>query len=67
MALRQMTGLVESLLGLIGPDWNVPDWDVPDFSRLSRRQKALAVNIPHRGSHGAVAFVDRQHRHQGRG
>ena len=45
MALRQTTGFVESLLRLIGLDW-----DVPDFSTLSRRQKTLAVNIPHRGS-----------------
>ena len=47
MALRQTTGFVESLLCLIGLDW-----DVPDFSTLSRRQKTLAVNIPHRGSQG---------------
>jgi Transposase DDE domain len=26
------------------------DWEVPDFSTLSRRQKTLAVSIPHRGS-----------------
>ena len=38
MALRQTTGFVESLLFLIGLDW-----EVPDFSTLSRRQKALAV------------------------
>jgi hypothetical protein len=35
------------LLHLIGLDW-----EVPDFSTLSRRQKTLAVNIPHRGSQG---------------
>ena len=40
MATRQTTGFVESLLGLIGLNWTVPD-----FSSLSRRQKALAVNI----------------------
>ena len=45
MALRQTTGFVESLLSLIGLDW-----DVPDFSTLSRRQKTLKVNIPYRGS-----------------
>jgi hypothetical protein len=33
MALRQTTGFVESLLRLVGLDW-----DVPDFSTLSRRQ-----------------------------
>ena len=38
MALRQTTGLAESLLRLIGLDW-----DVPDFSTLSRRQKTLKV------------------------
>ena len=38
MALRQTTGFVESLLGLIALDWAVPD-----FSTLSRRQKALKV------------------------
>ena len=41
IALRQTTGFVESPLRLIGLDGSVPD-----FSTLSRRQKALAVNIP---------------------
>ncbi len=45
MALRQSTGVVESLLQLVGFDWTVPD-----VSTLSRRQKTLAVNIPYRGS-----------------
>jgi hypothetical protein len=36
MALRQTTGFVESLLRLVGQDW-----DVPDFITLSRRQKTL--------------------------
>ena len=49
MALRQTTGFVESLLCLIGLEW-----DVPDFSTLSRRQKTLAVNISHRGSQGPL-------------
>ena len=39
MALRQTTGFVESLLGLIELDWAVPN-----FSTLSRRQKTLKVN-----------------------
>lgn len=52
MALRQTTGFVESLLCLIGLDW-----DVPDFSTLSRRQKSLAVNIPHRGSQGPLHLL----------
>ena len=47
MALRQTTGFIESLLRLIGLDW-----DVPDFSTLSRRQETLKVNIPYRGSDG---------------
>lgn len=47
MALRQTTGCVKSLLCLIGLNW-----EVPDLSTLSRRQKTLAVNIPHLGSQG---------------
>lgn len=49
MALRQTTGFVESLISLVGLDW-----DVPDFSTLSRRQKILAANIPHRGAQGRL-------------
>ena len=52
MALRQTTGFVESLLRLIGLDW-----EVPDFSTLSRRQKTLKVNIPYRGSQGALHLL----------
>lgn len=52
MALRQTTGFVESLLGLVGLDWTVPD-----FSTLSRRQKTLAVNIPYRGSQGPLHLL----------
>jgi hypothetical protein len=52
MALRQTTGFVESLLRLIGLDW-----DVPDYSTLSRRQKTLAVSIPHRGSQGPLHLL----------
>lgn len=52
MALRQTTGFVESLLRLVGLDW-----DVPDFSTLSRRQKTLAVNIPHRGARGPLHLL----------
>lgn len=43
MALRQATGFVESLLGLMGLDWKVPD-----FSTLCRRQKSLVVDIASR-------------------
>ena len=49
LALRQTTGFMESLLRLIGLDW-----EVPDFSTLSRRQKTLACNIPYRGSQGPL-------------
>ena len=52
MALRQTTGFVDSLLRLVGLDW-----DVPDFSTLSRRQKTLAVNIPFRGSQGPLHLL----------
>ena len=52
LALRQTTGFVESLLQLIGLDWSVPD-----FSTLCRRQKALAVNIPYRGSTGPLHLL----------
>lgn len=52
MALRQATAFVESLLRLIGLDW-----EVPDFSTLSRRQKTLAVNIPYRGSAGPLHLL----------
>ncbi|OLS52821.1 hypothetical protein BV392_12990 [Rhodovulum sulfidophilum] len=52
MALRQATGFVESLLRLVGLDCAVPD-----FSTLSRRQKALAVTIPYRGSQGPLNLL----------
>ena len=52
MALRQTIGFVESLLSLIDLDWKVPD-----FSTLSRRQKTLAVNIPHRGALGTLHLL----------
>lgn len=52
MALRQTTGFVESPLGQIGLGWAVPD-----FSTLSRRQKALVVTIPYRGSQGPLNLL----------
>jgi hypothetical protein len=52
LALSQTTGFVESLLHFIGLDWAVPD-----FSTLGRRQKALAVNIPFRGSQGPLHLL----------
>ena len=47
MAFRQMAGFIESLLHMIDLDWTVPN-----FSRLSRRQKTLKINIPCCGSQG---------------
>lgn len=52
MALRQTKGFVERLLRLLDLDWAVPD-----FSTLSRRQKALKVNIPYRGSDGPLYML----------
>ncbi len=52
MALRQTTGFVESLLRLVGLDWTVPD-----FSTLSAARRALAVNIPYRGSKGPLHLL----------
>ena len=52
MSTRQTTGFVESLLRLIGLDW-----EVPDFSTLSRRQKTLAVNIPYRSSQAPLHLL----------
>ena len=52
MASRQRTGFVESLLCLIGPDW-----DVPDFNPLSRRRTTLAVNIPLRRSQAPLQLL----------
>jgi len=45
IALRQATGMVESLLRLANLDWVVPD-----SSTISRRQKTLEVTIPARQS-----------------
>jgi hypothetical protein len=52
MPLRQTTGFVESLLKLVGLDW-----EVPDFSTLCRRQKSLSVAIPYRGSKGPLHLL----------
>ncbi|UMM07973.1 IS5 family transposase [Gluconobacter frateurii] len=51
-ALRQTTGFVESLLRLAGLAWSVPD-----FSTLSRRQKALTVDISYRSSDGPLHLL----------
>ena len=52
MPLRQTTGFVENLLKLVGLDWTVPD-----FSTLCRRQKALNVKLPYRGSKGPLNLL----------
>lgn len=52
MALRQATGLVESLLRLVGLDWSVLD-----FGTLSRRQKTLAINFAYRDSKGSLNLL----------
>jgi len=52
LPLRQTTGFVESLLELTGLDWAVPN-----FSTLCRRQKALSVAIPYRGSSGPLHLL----------
>ena len=52
MALRQTTGFVESLLRLVGLNWQVPD-----FSTQSCRQQTLAVTIPYRGAKGPLLLL----------
>ena len=52
LPLRQTTGFVASLMKLAGLDW-----PVPDFSTLCRRQKTLAVQLPYRGSGGALRLL----------
>ena len=55
LALRQATGMVESLLRLANLDWVVPD-----SSTISRRQKTLEVTIPARQSQGGARDFERQ-------
>jgi hypothetical protein len=52
MALRQTTGFVESLLYLIGLDWEVPAFNTP-----GRRRKTHAASIPHRGAQGPLYLL----------
>jgi hypothetical protein len=52
LALRQATGMVESLLRLAHLDWKVPD-----SSTISRRQKTLKVIIPARQSQGGLHLL----------
>lgn len=49
---HQSLGLVESLLRLAQLDWKAPD-----FSTVSRRQKALNVQLPYRASTGALELL----------
>jgi len=52
LPLRQTTGMVSSILEMAGLDW-----PVPDFSTLSRRQKILSVQIPHRRAPGSLNLL----------
>lgn len=52
LPLRQTTGLVASLLELAGLNW-----DVPDFSTLSRRMKALEVDLPKPATSGLLHLL----------
>ena len=52
LPLRQVTGMVASLLVLVGFDW-----PVPDYSTLSRRQKGLLVAISYRSASGALHLL----------
>lgn len=52
LPLRQTTGMVASILEMAGLDWQVPD-----FTTLSRRQKTLAVQIPHRHGPGPLNLL----------
>ncbi|MGJ7530737.1 transposase, partial [Variovorax sp. GB1P17] len=52
LALRQATGLAESLLKLAHLDWAVPD-----YSTLSRRQKTLSVAIATRRSSAGLHLL----------
>ena len=54
MARRQTTGVVESLLRLVGLDWA----GGAGFQHgSSRRRKSLAVSIPYRGSQGSLNLL----------
>lgn len=52
LALRQVTGLVASLLKLAKLDW-----PVPDYTTLCRRQKTLAVTFGGRPSSGGLHLL----------
>ena len=52
LALRQTTGLVQSLLQLSGLAWSAPD-----FSTLCRRQLGLNVKAPYTRSQGGLYLL----------
>ena len=52
LPLRQTSGMVASLLKLVGVDW-----PVPNFSTLCRRQKTLAAQIPYRHADGPLNLL----------
>ncbi len=52
LPLRQTTGMVASLLQLANLNWAVPD-----YTTLCRRQKTLAVQIPHRRADGPLNLL----------
>jgi len=52
LPLRQVPGLVASLLGLAKLDW-----PVPDYTTLCRRQKALSVDLGGRPSSGGLHLL----------
>ena len=52
LPLRQMTGMVASLLRMENLDWPAPDYSAP-----CRRQTALAVQLPYARSCGLVCWL----------
>ncbi|MFN3578118.1 MAG: IS5 family transposase [Tabrizicola sp.] len=52
LPLRQTVGMVRALLKLAGLDW-----PAPDDTTLCRRQKTLAVQIPHRRADGPLNLL----------
>lgn len=52
LPLRQVTGLVTSLLRMAGLDW-----PAPDYTTLCRRQRTLSVDLGGRSSSGALHLL----------
>lgn len=52
LPLRQVTGLVESLLRMAGLGW-----PTPDYTTLCRRQKSLSVDLDGRPSSGGLHLL----------